>query len=301
MGKKKKIEILDNNDIIENLENEDNIEVKDDSFEATENIEELTNNDFEEENIEELNNKDSNDTVSEEKFNFEEPEKNIEFELKKEEVVEKEPQKIYKNNDNNITCDNTKTIRIIIFGMCLIILMIGAIMYFNRGENESTSKRYKISSYDNNKQFKTVKQLSINDSIILRDEVENKDITYNFKIKNGKVVITNDYGFYEIDSIDNADKLVVNTMGNLLEDTGVFITTEDGDLYSISLYDDKSKLITDCEAFKDRIDKYDLSFKVKNIESGFYSNKDGSGIEGIILITDTDKYKHVLTTKKNNK
>lgn len=211
-------------------------------------------------------------------------------------IVEKEEKTVKKDSDYS---KDTKTLKIFVLVICFIIVVFGCIKIFGSGNSSTTSKRYEIISYDNDKVYKTVKELSINDSIIIRDASENKDITYNFKVTNGKVGITNDYCFYQLEGIKKADKLLVNTMGNLLEDTGVFIITNDGKLYSISLFDDKDKLITDCTSFEDKIDKYDLSFKVKNIESGFYSNKDGSGMEGIILVTDTDDDNHVLTTIKN--
>lgn len=209
---------------------------------------------------------------------------------------EKKEKTVKKDSDYS---KDTKTLKIFVLVICFIIVVFGCIKFFGSGNSSTTSKRYEIISYDNDKVYKTVKELSINDSIIIRDASENKDITYNFKVTNGKVGITNDYCFYQLEGIKKADKLLVNTMGNLLEDTGVFIITNDGKLYSISLFDDKDKLITDCTSFEDKIDKYDLSFKVKNIESGFYSNKDGSGMEGIILVTDTDDDNHVLTTIKN--
>lgn len=291
MGKRKEvIEVLEN-DEIEELDtgiNNDSIERLEDD--TTENDYINYNDDEVLENIEEQIEEDTDNEVEEKIYEKEDNYKDV-----VEEEIERE-----KKKESRTIFDNTKVVKGVIFIVCGIILAFACIKFFSSSDNYFGNSKYYLTTYnDNEYQYKLTKQLSIFDSIIVRDIIEDKDIRYDFKITNGKVIATNNYGTYELKTIENAKKLVVTPMGNLIEFTGLFVLTKDGKFYSISLYDDKGNLITSCDELENNIKSYDFNFSIKNFEAGFYSKNDGSNTEGIILITDTEDVKHVLATKKS--
>lgn len=322
MEKKKKstIEFLED-DAIEKLEdefqNDEQQEDNDYSFDSIENLEDSTTdsyyNNYNDDEV--LSNIEEQPEEYEEENIEESTEEDIEYiPIEKEDIksdvveddtirdVVEEEIKREKKKEQSFAFNNTKIIKAVIFIVCGVILALGCIKFFSDSDKYYGNSKYYLTTYDENEsQYKPAKQLSIYDSIIIRDIIEDKDIRYDFKITNGKVTANNSYGMYELKTIENAKKLVVTPMGNLTEYTGVFILTKDGKFYSISLYDDKGNLITSCDELEKNIKTYDFSFAVKDLEAGFYGRKDGSGTEGIILITDTNDGKHVLATKKSEK
>ena len=304
MGMKNKnvIEFLEN-DTIEKLEDDfvsNESQDNDNSHDSIENLEDsTTDSDYINSNHDEvLNNIEEQQEENVEEINEDVP---TERENTIRDVVEEEIAK-EKKKEQNFAFDNIKIIKAIIFIVCVVILVFGCIKFFSNSDKYYGNSKYYLTTYDDSEnQYKTAKKLSIYDSIIVRNIIEDKDIRYDFKISNGRVIANNSYGMYELKTIENAKKLVVTPMGNLNEFTGVFVLTKDGKFYSISLYDDKANLITSCDELENSVKTYDFSFVVKNFEAGFYGRKDGSGTEGIILITDTNDQKHVLAIKKNDK
>lgn len=276
MGKRKDmVDIFDNNEI-EELDTE----INNDSIEKLEDY--PTENNYIDNNIDEVL---ENIEVTKE-------EKNNKDDMKKIEIDKKKEKKSIFNN--------TKIVKCIIFIVCGIILAFACLKFFGGSDNYSGYSKYYLAVYDDEEYlYSLTKQLSVFDSIIVRDVVNDKDIRYDFKISNGKVIAGNSNGTYELKNIENAKKLVVTPMGNLSEFTGLFILTKNGKLYSVSLYDNKGKLITSCDKLDDSIKSYDFSFSIKNFDAGFYSKNDGTATEGIILITDINNKKHVLASKKS--
>lgn len=206
----------------------------------------------------------------------------------------------YLTSNNNIFFKNAKIIKLCVVVVFILITIIISIGYFSKNKG-TNSKKYYLDSYNEKKyEFKTIKVLSVYDSIIIRDSINNKDIRYDFRIEKGKVIVSCNNNEYVIKNIKKAKGLIVTPIGNLSEFSGTFILTTDGKLYSINLYDD-SKLIVNIEDLDDSVKKQDLNFIVKNFEAGFYSEKGSTSGESILMIMDTNDGKHILTTKKNEK
>ena len=83
-------------------------------------------------------------------------------------------------------------------------------------------------------------------------------------------------------------------MGGILEYSGVFVVTKDGKVYSISLYDDKYNLITECEEFEKTTVKYNTKSKIKEISYGVYKLRDDSSDENVILLKTDDNKQYIL-------
>ena len=97
----------------------------------------------------------------------------------------------------------------------------------------------------------------------------------------------------------NAKELIAADMGQSPEVDGLFVLTNDGKVYSISLYNTAStdgiyKLIRNCSDFENTIQSYDVS--ATSISQGSYYPKNTAGGEGAILITNSNNKQYVIKT-----
>ena len=162
--------------------------------------------------------------------------------------------------------------------------------------------KYALIEFNNDiYEFKVMKNSQTSDSITSYDINDDKEIKYNYEINDGNVVITNvtDNNTYTIKSIMNAKELIAADMGQSPEVDGLFVLTNDGKVYSISLYNTAStdgiyKLIRNCSDFENTIQSYDVS--ATSISQGSYYPKNTAGGEGAILITNSNNKQYVIKT-----
>ena len=210
------------------------------------------------------------------------------------------------NNINNKKNDNDKNIRRMKIGIVLLsvlIIVVASIGYFKKSNNIlMENDKYEINNYNTSDQeYKLLKELSIDDSIILRDVNNNEDIIYNFKISNKKVVISTGKDSYTIEDINKASKLIATTIGDSVEHTGVFILTADGKIYSICLYDNNSNLITNIKDLDKTVKKYELQNQIRDLSSGIFTDKNNGNTNSGIYMIDIDNKEYILTAKKTKK
>ena len=206
-------------------------------------------------------------------------------------------------NSNNINNKNIKYIKIGIALLSIFIIVVASIGYFKKSNNLLIENdKYELNNYDaSDKEYKLLKELSIDDSIILRDVNNNEDIMYNFKISNKKVVVSTGNDSYTIEDIDKANKLIATTIGDSIEYASVFILTTDGKIYSICLYDNNSNLITNIKNLEKTIKKYELQNQIRDFSSGIFTDKNSGNTTTGIYIVDIDDKQYILTAKKNKK
>ncbi len=240
---------------------------------------------------------------------------NFDSDIKQSQIFDKNKEinnMIDSKDDNNLLSDvksrietkkSTNKLKIFIIALVTImIIMVGIRYLFFNGEIDSNNSnsisgsiKYKMEEFNNNYYtFKLINNSSIINTINLIDKDTNKKIVYEFRINKGKVIVSNGNEEYTINKISKAKKLIVTSLGGILEYSGVFILTNDGEVYSISLFDNKYNMITDCKNFEQTIEKYNFKSKVKEITYGIYKSKDESSEENVILLKTVDSKQYIL-------
>ena len=224
------------------------------------------------------------------------------------EVLEYEKSNLEENNVsiNNKKKDKDKDYKFIKMGIILLsifIIIIASIGYFKKSDNVLyKNSKYIVSDFNTSThEYKLLKSSSIDDSIILRNVTDNSDVQYTFQIYNNKVQIISGDAKYTIKKIENANRLVVTLVGSSNENTGAFILTTDGKVYSINLYDRGSNLITNIGELEDSINEYKFDSQIRDISSGVYTEKISGFNEMGIRAIDVNNKKYMLTAKNKKK
>jgi hypothetical protein len=257
------------------------------------------------------NNKFSDDNDEIELLDLDEPSYS-EQETEQEEIFD-EPQKEVTSQeekiDNHVTNSDDKKAnnrRLTLFLITMLLLLVAMIsvryIFFDDGQESQYQSNvvsgpitYKVFDFNSNEYiYKMVENAAIIDTVNLKDTDTEKNIVYEFRISEGKVIVSNGEEEYKINKISNASRLLITNLGGVLEYTSAFVLTSNGKVYSISLYDNKYNLITDCSGFEKTTTKYDVKEKIGAISTGVYKAKDDSTIENVVLLTAVDSKQYVL-------
>lgn len=180
--------------------------------------------------------------------------------------------------------------------MCIRFFSSNSYSNTPKTTNNDNSIKYKLVDYNSNEyDYKLLKTTSVLDNITLTDKDNNKEIQYAFKIYNGKVVVYNGKNEYTIKSIKKAERLLVATMRNIIEHSSVFVITSDGNVYSVSLFDNKYNLIKDYKNFEKTITSYKFNSRITDMSFGVYKSKEEIDENNIVLLTDDNGKQYVLT------
>lgn len=273
-------------------------------------IDEIEVLDFDEEEANDVDTEVEQSQAFEDIIKNEEDEKQEEYSTNYEdneeyEEVEKETEVVKEEIKDNSKENSVNTNKFKLFFAAMLVLLLAMIsiryIFFDNSDNTYRSNvisgpiKYKLADYNEESYiFKILKNNSIIDTINLRDNDTNKSINYEFRIEDGRVVASDGSNEYKISKISKANRLVVANMGGILEYSGVFVVTKDGKVYSISLYDDKYNLITECEEFEKTTVKYNTKSKIKEISYGVYKLRDDSSDENVILLKTDDNKQYIL-------
>lgn len=228
-----------------------------------------------------------------------------------------EPKKLENTNEERITFKEIKKdnllkrnisiatfFKVVVIFFFTLLILVMCIRFFSSNSYSNTPKttnndnsiKYKLVDYNSNEyDYKLLKTTSVLDNITLTDKDNNKEIQYAFKIYNGKVVVYNGKNEYTIKSIKKAERLLVATMRNIIEHSSVFVITSDGNVYSVSLFDNKYNLIKDYKNFEKTITSYKFNSRITDMSFGVYKSKEEIDENNIVLLTDDNGKQYVLT------
>ena len=75
----------------------------------------------------------------------------------------------------------------------------------------------------------------------------------------------------------------------------MFVITSDGNVYSVSLFDNKYNLIKDYKNFEKTITSYKFNSRITDMSFGVYKSKEEIDENNIVLLTDDNGKQYVLT------
>ena len=188
---------------------------------------------------------------------------------------------------------------LVIFLLVFVVISVLIIKYFfddfSSKNYDFKGIEYKIVDFNaDNYIFKTLKYPAIFDSIIMQDIVNNKEVNYSSSIEDGKVIINNGTNSYKIKTINNAKKLIIGMLQDTREYSTIFVLTNNGILYSISLYDNKLNMVYDVEKLEQNIKLYKLDEPINDIALGNYEDKNNLSSNLSLLITNNNGKKYIL-------
>ena len=240
-----------------------------------------------------LDEKTYSDNSAKQKIIFDEPQKEI----------ESQEEKIDNHVTNSKDKKNHKLTLFLITTLLLLVAMISVRYIFFNDEQETQYQsnvvsgpiKYKVLDFNSNEYtYKMVDNAAVIDTVNLKDKDNDKNIVYEFRISDGSVIVSNGKEEYKISKISHATRLIITNMGGVLEYTAAFVLTSEGEVYSISLYDNKYNLITDCSGFEKTVIKYDIKERIGAISTGVYKAKDESSEENIVLLKAVDSKQYIL-------